>query len=88
MRVSADRRRLSASVGVTIPAIRLFEMLPAHPMLTLSRTGELLKVSKPTAIKALDALQQAHILHETTGKKRGRIYAYRGYLQDLSKETD
>ena len=85
---SKDRLKLSALPGATVPALRLFEMLPAHPMITLPLAIELLSVSKPTAIKALDALQEAGILRETTGKKRDRVYAYHGYLQVLTKDTD
>jgi hypothetical protein len=45
-------------------------------------------VSKPTAIKAMDALQSAKILRETTGKKRDRVYAYQAYLQVLIEDTE
>jgi len=83
-----DRLRLSASAGATVPAIRLFEMLPAHPMITLAAAIKLLGTTKPTAIKALDSLQRAGILRETTGRQRDRIYAYHAYLQILTSDTD
>ena len=85
---SKNRLALSAHPGATVPAIRLLELLPAHPMVTLPLAVDLLKVSKPTAIKALDALQQVGILRETTGKKRDRVYAYHGYLQVLTDDTE
>jgi Fic family protein len=84
---SKNRLALSAHPAATVPAIRLLELLPAHPMVTLPMAVKLLGVSKPTAIKALDALQQAGILRETTGKKRDRVYGYYGYLQVLTKDT-
>lgn len=83
-----DRRRLTEHSVATVPAIRLLDMLPAHPMITLPLAIKLLDVSKPTAIKALDALQQTGILRETTGMKRNRIYAYHKYLQVLTQDTD
>jgi len=83
-----DRRRLAQHPAATVPALRLLESLPDHPLVTLPLAIELLDVSKPTAIKALDALQQAGILRETTGKKRDRVYAYHGYLQVLTQDTE
>jgi Fic family protein len=86
--LSKDRAALAALPGATVPAMRLFEMLPMHPMITLPRAVQLLDVSKPTVSKALEALQGAGILRETTGKKRDRVYAYQGYLQVLTQDTD
>jgi Fic family protein len=86
--MGADRKALAGHSSATVPAIRLFDELPGHPMLTLSRAVELLQVSKPTAIKALDSLQQVGILREITGKKRDRVYAYHAYLQVLMEDTD
>jgi Fic family protein len=85
---SKDRSAVSAHPTATVPAIRLFELLPANPMITLSKAGELLKVTKPTAIKAIDVLQAAGVLRETTGKLRDRVYAYHGYLQVLKEDTE
>jgi cell filamentation protein, protein adenylyltransferase len=86
--IAGDRKRLVEYRSTTVPAIQLFDQLPDHPMITLSRAVELLKVSKPTAIKALDVLQKARILRETTGKKRDRVYSYHAYLQVLTEDTE
>jgi len=85
---AADRAKVAAHARTTIPAIRLFERLPSHPMVTLPLSIQLLGVSKPTAVKALDALQAAGILHEITGKRRDRVYAYHAYLKELAPDTD
>lgn len=85
---SRNRMALSAHPAATVPAIRLLELLPANPMVTLPLAIRLLDTSKPTAIKALDALQQAGILRETTGKKRDRVYAYHEYLEVLTQDTE
>lgn len=78
--VGNDRSRLIGHKSVTLPAVRLFDMLPSHPVFTLALAVELLDVSKPTAIKAIESLEQAGILKETTGKRRDRVYAYENYL--------
>ena len=85
---AADRTKVAAHAKTTVPAIRLFELLPSHPMVTLSLAIKLLGVSKPTAVKALDALQAAGVLREITGKRRDRVYAYHEYLRVLSPDTD
>ena len=85
--VGADRRKLSDLKSVTVPAIRLFELLPEHPMVTLAKTIELVGATKPTAGKAIDALIKAGVLAEITGKKRDRVYAYRAYLDVLAEDT-
>jgi Fic family protein len=86
--ISEDRRKLLAHDGVTIPAIRLFDQLPTHPMITLPRAIGLLKTSKPTASKAISALTDTGVLRETTGKERDRVYAYHAYLRVLTKDSD
>mgnify|MGYP000307965949 CR=1 FL=1 len=82
-----DRRTVAGHKATTVPAIRLFDLLPQHPIITLPRAIELLKTTKPTTGKTIDALSQAGILHETTGKQRDRIYAYDAYLKVLAEDT-
>lgn len=86
--VSKDRQRLLNSSTATVPALRLFDALPNRPMVTLAGVMKALKTTKPTASKAIDVLRDAKILKETTGKQRDRVYAYHGYLQLLTSETD
>lgn len=86
--LSRDRQALLIHPRVTLPAVRLFDQLPTHPIVTLAGTMELLSTTKPTAAKAIDALQQAKILREITGRQRDRIYAYHGYLELLTKDTN
>jgi Fic family protein len=85
---AADRAKVTTHAKTTVPSIRLFELLPSHPMVTLPLSIKLLRVSKPTAVKALDALQAAGVLHEITGKRRDRVYAYQAYLKVLATDTD
>ena len=82
--LSGDRARLLAADGVTVPAIRLLDHLPANPVVTLSLVLGVLSVTKPTALKAIAALQRAGILKETSGKRRDRVYAYQPYLDILT----
>ena len=85
--VSEDRRTLMNLSSLSVSAIRLFELLPEHPMVTASKALELTESTKPTANKAIESLVEAGILEEITGKQRDRIYAYRKYLDVLAEDT-
>ncbi len=84
VRLGTDRARVIAHDGVTIPAVRLLDLLPSHPVVTLPLAVTLLGVSKPTAIKAIETLEETEILKETSGKRRDRVYTYQKYLEVLA----
>ncbi|MFM1873992.1 MAG: hypothetical protein RL398_3414 [Planctomycetota bacterium] len=82
--VSADRSKLLSAAATTINAVRLLELLPSNPVVTLQRVIRLLGVTKPTAAKCIDDLVAAGVLRETTGKQRDRVYVYQEYLGVLT----
>lgn len=82
-----DRHALVKRRAATVPAIRLLDALPEHPVITTQMALRLLGTSKPTALKAIAALCTAGVLEEVTGKRRDRVYAYTSYLNVLSDET-
>lgn len=81
--VREDRTTVLALPAATLAAIRLFELLPRNPVLTVSRTMALLGLSRPPAQKAVDLLEDARILKETSGRRRDRVYHYHRYLERL-----
>lgn len=83
-----DRRRVLDHDMTTIAVLRLFELLPEHPMVTLALATEHLQANKVTAMRAIQALESAKVLHEITGKARDRVYAYRSYLAVLGEDTE
>jgi Fic family protein len=78
--------KLLKNPNALIPALRLHDRLSDHPVLTIGTVVKLLGTTKPTAVKAVDALIKAGILRETTGAKRNRIFGYKDYLQLLKGE--
>jgi len=86
--LSEDRRALMGHAATTLPAVRLFDLLPEHPVVTVPTAMEMLGTSKPTAAKAIDAMGRAGILREITGKRRDRVYVYQKYLGILAEDTD
>ncbi|MCC5828567.1 MAG: Fic family protein [Phycisphaeraceae bacterium] len=87
-RINQDREALARHDAATVSAIRLFDQLPRHPIVTLQRAVDLVGTSKPTALKAIAALVDAGVLRETTGKQRDRVYAYHHYLEVLTRDTE
>ena len=57
--------------------MRLFELLPRHPIMTVASATKLLDTTKPTAGRAVELLVAAGVLVEVTGKKRDRSLSYR-----------
>lgn len=82
-----DQNTVINHPAATMVAVRLFQLLPEHPIVSVSKAMDLLQISKPTASKAVNALCDAGVLHETTGKQRDRMYAYHSYLNVLAEDT-
>lgn len=86
--VGADRARVLAQDGTSIMALRLFELLPRHPVVTVATAMKLVNTTKPTAGRAVELLTAAGVLVETTGKKRDRSFVYERYLELLRVGTE
>ena len=86
--VNADRQRVMHHPGANLLAVQLFERLPGRPIVTVQSVVEALGTTKPTAVRAIDALVNAGVLAETTGRQRDRIYAYQTYLNRLRAGTE
>lgn len=86
--VAADRPRVLAHPQTSIVALRLFELLPRHPVISITFVMKLLETTKPTAGRAVDLLVANGVLVETTGKKRDRSFAYKAYLDRLRVGTE
>ena len=86
--ISADRTKVLAGRSSSVAGIRLLELLPAHPIITVAGAVELLKTTKPTATKAVAGLVATGILVETTGRRRDRSFSYQAYLNLLRAGTE
>jgi Fic family protein len=86
--VTADRARALAAPASSVMAVRLFEVLGQHPIVTIARVTELLEITKPTATKAVNTLVDVGILTETSGRRRDRTYSYSAYLDHLRVGTE
>ncbi len=82
--IGRDRKKLAADKRATVAAIQLLDLLPEHPVVTIPMVIKMLKVTAPTARKAVDVATDVGILRETSGKQRDRVFAYHKYLQILT----
>lgn len=86
--IARDRSAVLAHENMSVIALRLFELLPRHPVLTVASVMKLVDTTKPTAGRAVELLTSAGVLVETTGKKRDRSYVYQRYLERLKVGTE
>lgn len=86
--VVADRNHVLAREGTSVMAMRVFELLPRHPVVTVASVMKLIETTKPTAGRAIEHLAAAGVLVETTGKKRDRSFVYQAYLNRLRVGTE
>ncbi|MFI5288211.1 MAG: Fic family protein [Polyangia bacterium] len=84
--VGRDRTRVLAARNASVMALRLMEMLPRRPVMTIPNIVRMLRTSKPTAAKAVGVLESLGILKETTGRRRDRTFSYAAYLARLGAE--
>ena len=72
----------------TASALRVFQQAQKTPLLTIANTAEATRLSVPTVIAAIGALESLGILHEQTGRQRDRVYVYTRYLSLLNAGTE
>ena len=86
--VAQSRARLVARDDATVISIRLFELLPQNPILTVNRVVHLLDCSRPAAAKALRVLEAAEVLKPLDERKRNRVVVFEEYLDHLREGTE
>jgi len=69
-RVHADRRSVTGHQAATVTAIRLFDLLPSHPFITLARAIAMLDTTKPGSTTVTVAVQLAD---SPEGSPTGRV---------------
>jgi Fic family protein len=86
--VSVCRAKLHARPGTTVLSLRLFELLPEHPVLTVNTAMDLLGCTRPAAIKALGVLDKAGFMMPLDKRGKGAMLGFEPYLDVLREGTD
>lgn len=84
----ADRRRMADGGDQTNSMLRVHELLQTQPFLNAAQATRKTGLSAPTVNKAFEALENLGIVQEITGKRRGRVFAYREFLDILESGTE
>jgi cell filamentation protein, protein adenylyltransferase len=82
-----DRTRIEGSGRVAGSALRVHECLTRRPLATVAKLAEQSRLSTPAVANALEALANFGIIHEITGRKRNRVFAYSRYMGLLGEEA-
>lgn len=88
MLFETDRLALRDHGRAATSALLVQEFLQRRPMVTIQSAAKVLKLSVPTVGKALELMVSTGIVHEVTGKRRNRLFAYSKYLALLDKGTE
>lgn len=81
----SDRQAIQDLGRLASSALRVHEALLARPLNNIARIAEATGLSVPAVTKALGSLITLGLVNETTGRKRGRVFAYTPYLAELMR---
>ena len=79
-----DRARISADAAAAGSALRVHELLQRSAFLTAPVATQKTGLTAPTINAAFGELERLGIVSEVTGRKRGRVYSYRRFVELLS----
>jgi cell filamentation protein, protein adenylyltransferase len=82
-----DRERITAESDRAGSVLRVHELLQQNPFLTSNALVERTGLTAPTINAALGDLERLRIVDEVTGRRRGRVFGYRAYLDILNEGT-
>lgn len=85
---SADRARIIAAGEQANSMLRVHELLQNQPFVNAAQVCDKTGLSMPTVNSALAGLEKLGLVHEVTGKRRGRVYAYEAFLRIIDEGTD
>jgi Fic family protein len=80
-----DRERIAAAGDRASSALRIHELLQTSPFITAPKARERTGLTMPTINSAINELKRLGVVQEVTGRKRGRVYSYRAFMEILSE---
>jgi Fic family protein len=85
-----DRQRVQASgsTAATGRALSVLDCLRQRPLSSLKHLAADSGLSFPTAAKAVQTLVDLGVMHELTGQRRNRVFAYSAYLGILNEDGE
>jgi len=82
-----DRDHIAAEISQVGSVLRVHDLLQQNPFATSKALVKQTGLTPPTVNAALANLARLGIVDEVTGRKRGRVFGYRAYLDILNEGT-
>lgn len=82
-----DREAINAESDRVGSALRVHDLLQQSPFTTAKALVERTGLTSPTINAALADLQRLGVVEEVTGRRRGRVFGYRAYIDILNEGT-
>lgn len=86
--IESDRRKIEGLGRPAASVLRVHQYAHTHPILSIATAAEEIGITFPTVAGAIDHMHQLGMIREITGKQRGRLFAYGGYLDILNEGTE
>ncbi len=83
-----DLTKIAALGRARFSCEQVLEYMKKLPQMNVTTVAKELKITAPTARRALELMVELEILEEISSKKRDKIYVYRKYLDILEEGTD
>ena len=83
-----DQRRIESLGRPAGSALRVHQLLQERPVVSIPMTADRLGISRPTIARSISHLERLGVLHEGTGRRWRRLFAYRDYLKILERGTE
>jgi Fic family protein len=84
--VNADRNRIAGLGRAAASALDVHQALQRQPIATSAALVKVTKLTPATVNKSLAHLERIGIVTELTNRKRGRVFSYRQYVDELAAE--
>ena len=83
----ADKEKIELFGRGTASALSMYRYAQTNPLFSIKSAAREMKVTFPTASVAVMRLAETGVLQEASGKRRGRLFVYRKYLDVLNRES-
>lgn len=84
----ADEQKIKKIGKASSSVLRLHAYLQKQPVSDTGKAVKITGLTLPTVIRSFKELEKLEIVRETSGRERGRLYAYIEYLDLLNQGTE
>jgi Fic family protein len=86
--VNADRDRIATLGRAAVSALAVHQALQRQPIVTSAALVKATALTAATVNKSLAHLESLGIVGEPTNRQRGRVFSYRRYIEELTRELE